>query len=265
MNGAFQKALNEMTFNVDPRIWILPELFTLFITYGGLLFDLFIVPIMLNTTTKKYGLAIIVLFHFFNFCLFDIGVFPLLGTLSSILFFQGDELPLWCQNERKKDEKTKTNSSSQISITTFLFLFFFGLLQVLLPLRHYYYHWNTNQTVGWTGQGELFAWRMMLTSKNCTGSFFVELEDEDTESYVVEIEDLDLNSKQEWRVFQTSGYAIQIAKFIETISIEKVMAIYGKDVYCELNGNHRIQKAMNETINLLNVTEEKYLWLPLLE
>ena len=51
---------------------------------------------------------------------------------------------------------------------------------------------------------------------------------------MVEIEDLDLNSKQEWRVFQTSGYAIQIAKFIETISIEKVMAIYGKDVYCEL-------------------------------
>lgn len=44
--------------------------------YGGLLFDLFIVPFLLWRKTRIYAYVICVIFHLTNYKLFNIGIFP---------------------------------------------------------------------------------------------------------------------------------------------------------------------------------------------
>ena len=52
-----------------------PWLVNLF-TYGGLLFDLTIVFIILFKPTRLLGIALIILFHLTNHFIFSIGIFP---------------------------------------------------------------------------------------------------------------------------------------------------------------------------------------------
>ena len=67
-------------------------------------------------------------------------------------------------------------------------------VQLLMPVRFLLYNTNVN----WTGHGEMFSWRMMLTSKRCTGHF--ELEFEDSMTILRDPSDFGLNQMQWWRM-----------------------------------------------------------------
>jgi hypothetical protein len=161
-----------------------------------------------------------------------------------------------------------------------LFLCFF-LIQCILPLRHYYYHYGINNGgVNWTGNGELFSWRMMLTSKECYGYyiFFNNSSENRTSNNrkKIEIDSFNLTRKQKWRAFQHIDYTIQLAQFIiqqeynnekggdamngwkQTIEIYAIAS-------CSLNGNHPEQQCINSSMNLLNIstTNMNHVWLPL--
>lgn len=307
MNAAFEDAIEEVLpelngNEISEELWwfkLIPESVTMFLVFGGLLFDLLIVPCMSMRSTRTFGAVLILTFHTINLFLFDIGVFPLLGIFSMVLFYDAEDLPAFCVRsccceesvvegrggEEEKEEEINVSIENRPalmpSVFTLCFLFLFGFLQLLLPLRHYFYHSGTNQIVGWTGNGEFFSWRMMLTSKECTGHFVVTFdssdEDDDRSNQMkVEVASLGLNQKQEWRAFQHPSYTIQLARFMaSSYSVLGADAVEGERAAkrrvqsirvvaeCELNGNHLRQLAMNSTKNLLDDDSHVNLWLPL--
>jgi vitamin K-dependent gamma-carboxylase len=104
MTDAYKDAFNEV-FLKDPNtnsnipknvmvyLDLLPEMLTYIVAWGGIVFDLCI-PFVMSAqyTIKYYGFLTICLFHLINFQLFDIGIFPLLGLSTSVLYFNETEL-----------------------------------------------------------------------------------------------------------------------------------------------------------------------------
>ena len=62
------------------------------VVYGGLLFDLLIVPALLWRKTRPVAFVLALAFHLANATLFDISVFPWLMGLLTVLFFPADLL-----------------------------------------------------------------------------------------------------------------------------------------------------------------------------
>ena len=162
-------------------------------------------------------------------------------------------------------------------------------LQWFLPLRHLAMHHmdarlgyacqSRGQRVGWTGAGEMFAWRMMLTHKNCTGHFEVvrrcecsgpnccpqqklqvllaervSRENLREERLHVSAASLGLTILQQWRVFADPFFTRQVAtrgvrmRFPDSGSGWKVKEVYAH-ARCSLNGSPT-QPYLNESLDL---------------
>ena len=114
-----------------------------FMAWGGALFDLSIVWLLLWRRTRLFGFALAVGFHFINLLVFNIGIFPYLSVALTALFFPPD----W--------------PGRAVGLSLLL------ALHVFLPLRHHL--WPDD--VAWTEQGHRYAWRMMLRGKQGRGYF----------------------------------------------------------------------------------------------
>jgi vitamin K-dependent gamma-carboxylase len=136
-----------------------------FYTYGGLLFDLLIVPLLLFKKTRLPAFVALLFFHISNAISLDIGIFPYFMIGASILFWDGKELIPFLQRLKilpqklfvKKDANTHFKKSIFLKIVIPIYI----LIQLLLPLRH---HLIPNN-VDWTGQGKFFSWRMKMPHK----------------------------------------------------------------------------------------------------
>ena len=65
------------------------------ISYGGLLFDLLIVPLLLWRRTRPLAFLVALAFHLTNWYLFNIGIFPWLMIAATLLFFP----PSWPEDD----------------------------------------------------------------------------------------------------------------------------------------------------------------------
>jgi len=59
-------------------------------SYGGLALDLFAVPLLLFRRTRPVIFVFILMFHFINTLIFQIGIFPLLSIALTLFFFPPD-------------------------------------------------------------------------------------------------------------------------------------------------------------------------------
>ncbi|MGH8874320.1 MAG: HTTM domain-containing protein, partial [Acidimicrobiia bacterium] len=66
-------------FTEEPVVWGM--------TYGALLFDLAVVPLLLHPRTRRWAFASALVFHLLNARLFSIGIFPWMMILLTTLFF----------------------------------------------------------------------------------------------------------------------------------------------------------------------------------
>lgn len=153
-----------------------------FFTYGGLLFDLLIVPFMLWRRTRLVAFAFALAFHLTNSQLFNIGIFPWLAIAATTLFFS-PSWPrrfvgflrnlwrgLWRPAARQDHDEQETGEGNPVGASTtrlrrrqviaVSLLGIFFAVQLLVPLRHFLYPGNAS----WTYEGHRFAWRMMLRS-----------------------------------------------------------------------------------------------------
>ena len=64
----------------------------LFMSWGGIIFDLFVIPALLWKPTRKYAFWISVYFHIMNSITFQIGTFPYLMIGACVLFYPADKL-----------------------------------------------------------------------------------------------------------------------------------------------------------------------------
>ena len=149
--------------------------FQLFICYGGFLFDLLIVPLLLWKKTRNYAFIVACLFHLFNAFSFNIGIFPYLSVALNLffldaaslrkLFFKRYPIPSPVINNDKNFARNK--------MLVYAFGIYF-IFQLIIPMRSWFYTGN----VFWTEEGYRMSWKMMMRSKN--GSIYFKVIDSGT-------------------------------------------------------------------------------------
>jgi len=144
--------------------WLALEPVVQVFVWGGLLFDLLIVPLLLWRPTRLLGYGLCVVFHLLNSVLFRIHVFPWFMLVATTIFFAPD----WPRRLLGMRPAVLPPSSAEASVRLsrrqrLLFggLLVYVLFQLVWPFRHWLYPGDA----AWTEQGHRFAWRMMLRAK----------------------------------------------------------------------------------------------------
>ena len=142
----------------------------LFFSYGGILFDLLIVPMMVIKRTRLLGFILSLVFHLSNVLMFGLATFPWFSLLLTSLFFDPSwprRIPVLSHHLPTKEGTPQESKLNPILITA---LSCYVVIHLLLPLRHWLYPGVTS----WTEEGHMFSWRMMLRHKQGTLSYFVQ-------------------------------------------------------------------------------------------
>jgi hypothetical protein len=142
------------------------EVMVQFICWGGLVFDLAIVPLLLYRKTRIFGFVLACMFHISNHFLWNIGIFPWLMIVATTVFFEPDwPRQLWRKLRRDTgSENTTTPAPAQLSWKQRLIVgAFFGwvAIQVLVPLRVFVLPGNPS----WSEYTHHFSWHMLLRAK----------------------------------------------------------------------------------------------------
>lgn len=133
--------------------------------WGGMLFDLLIVPAILWRQTRIIALFPIVTFHLLNHTIFHIGIFPWMMLAATAVFFPAEwfRIPADWQQNPVADFAQPARPSNKTGTRQFVacLLVIWVLAQVLIPFRHWLYPGNPS----WTEEGHRFAWHMKLRAK----------------------------------------------------------------------------------------------------
>lgn len=179
-------------FNAMPlKIWLpsrihlplLGPLFALpetayFFSWAGAIYDLTVVFFLLYKRTRIWAYLTVVIFHMMTWWLFQIGMFPFIMILSTLIFFSPEFHEkiiaglryTWQQTLGRFIGETETNtyipsgkySLNKVSgrlLTAFFVVYF--VLQLALPFRYLLYPGN----LFWNEEGYRFSWRVMLMEK----------------------------------------------------------------------------------------------------
>jgi len=167
-----------------------------FFSWGGCLFDTFIVAFLLWRKTRLWAYGVVIAFHATVMSLFPIGMFPFI-MVSAVLVFMDADWPerVWGVVKGEKGEKGETRARAGTGTGTgtgtgagerglrpafAVAMGVFCLVQVLVPLRHRLYGGN----VLWHEQGMRFSWKVMVREKNGAITYLVESEREKRTWYV---------------------------------------------------------------------------------
>lgn len=131
------------------------------IAYFGLFFDLLIIPLLLWRKTRMYAFAAAVFFHLFNSVILQIGIFPYLALAFTLFFFPTEKINHYFLSKKPHYSKNEVEISP-FRKPVILFLSLWLIVQIGLPLRHWFFQDN----VLWTEEGHRLSWRMMLRSKS---------------------------------------------------------------------------------------------------
>ena len=140
------------------------------VVWGGVLFDLFVIYLLLWKKTRWLGFFLSLFFHLFNSAVFQIGIFPYLMIGMCVFFFEPETI-----RNRFFKKKPIVPVQRDLSVLTarrkFIALGFgaYFILQILLPLRHHGFKGDAF----WTEEGHRLSWRMMLRVKSGNSIFQV--------------------------------------------------------------------------------------------
>ncbi len=155
--------------------WFTHEAAAYVFSYGGLLLDLFIVPLLLWRRTRVVAVVMAVVFHLTNVELFTIGIFPWFMIAALPLFFPPDWRGWrWLAHRLHSGKPQQARAPSAVlppPKARRLLVAGLGVyvaVQLLLPFRHHLYPGE----VSWTEEGHNFSWHMKLRTKSGTVRFF---------------------------------------------------------------------------------------------
>ncbi|MDG1476918.1 MAG: HTTM domain-containing protein, partial [Vicingaceae bacterium] len=249
-------------------------------SYTGLLFDLLAGFALFSKRFKRVALIFVLFFHFQNIFYFDIGTFPFAMLGCTLMFANpkyGEKIVtafnlglykvIWkflTNNPIKESFKwfftkspeievqnsvtiTKNSVAQQIiKVTLIVWLSF----QFIIPLRLYAYKGNAS----WTGEGHLFAWRMMLVDTVNAVRYWVE--DEETgERFPIAIDQY-LTFRQFYKMSRTPKSFLLFAHFLrdEIVKETNRKPIIRMEILKSVN--NRPPMLLNDTT--LNYAEVEY-------
>ncbi|QEF99188.1 Vitamin K-dependent gamma-carboxylase [Stieleria maiorica] len=176
-----------VTSRVDTA-WIGP-LFTLpgapfVMAWGGLLFDVLIVPALMWKRTRVIAIAAALVFHLTNATIFQIGVFPWFMLATLFVFFPVSFVPnvlrrIGAVSGMTPDsgaaiESTWCPPASRLHRLAIALSVAYVTVQLLLPVRP----WVLPGNPSWNERGQRFAWRMMLRHKDCLLWYRIQTQDD---------------------------------------------------------------------------------------
>lgn len=221
-----------------------------FMSYGGLVFDLLIVPAMLWSRTRRYAFVVAILFHTTNVVSFGIGTFPWFSLAATSLFFPPDSFrrirPLarkLAEQEASLPQVQSTPAAARRSMIV-VGLVAYACIQIAIPSRRFLIDGNP----GWTEVGHTFAWRMMLRNK--VGRLSLRLHEPATGRTWTEGPAKYLVSRQV-RVASTDPEMIlQLARHVARVYAEKGRQVEVRaDAFASLNGRAP-QRLVREDVDL---------------
>ncbi len=230
-------------------------------SWAGMLFDVFVGLFLLLPQTRFVAWLAVVFFHIVTGLMFQIGVFPLVMILSTLIFFDGFHIRLqtWLRTifTIKPHKNVIDNHYNQTlwqkRFVTGLIVVWFSF-HVLFPLRYLCYPGN----LFWAEEGYRFSWRVMLMEKAGTATFYVTDANNNKEGVVDNTKFL--NPHQEKQMAMQPDLILQYAQFLKQhynnqgLNINKVRA----EVYVTLNAKPS-KLLFNDTINLLQLNDS---WAP---
>jgi vitamin K-dependent gamma-carboxylase len=240
------------------------------ISYGGLLFDLTVVPLLLWPRTRPLAFLVALAFHLTNWYLFNIGIFPWLMIAATLLFFP----PSWPRDLLRRaqrllprraagvpetpaavatDPLADRRSPGRVEAIVLGVLALHVLFQLLVPFRHLLYPGD----VAWTEEGHRFSWRMKLRDKR------------DTITYVARVPSTGLVWQlepreyiEEWQEDEMEGrpdMILQLARLMAERQREQ--GYHDVEIYVRaltsLNGRRR-RDLIDPTVNL--AAKERSIW-----
>ncbi|MET0697493.1 MAG: HTTM domain-containing protein, partial [Acidimicrobiia bacterium] len=157
------------------EMWLIGPVLTLpvvayLFSWAGALFDLTIVGWLSWRPSRPYAYVALVVFHTLTWLMFpSIGLFPLLMSLSALVFFD----PAWLERflpARKARVTSAPKRAGSLHHPVWIGLgALYVMVMVALPLRHHL----TPGDVKWTGEGYLGSWQVMLSEKSASADFVV--------------------------------------------------------------------------------------------
>lgn len=143
------------------------------VSWGGLLLDLSIVPLLLWRRTRIAAFCLAVVFHLINARAFFIGIFPWLAICATTLFLSPDWpfriVGLFRSVSRPALSGEAMGPSPSRQLPVLIFSAVYLLIQLLVPLRHFLWRGG----IEWTSLDHRFSWRMMLVNRRAHSYFYV--------------------------------------------------------------------------------------------
>lgn len=216
-------------------------------SWAGFLYDLTI-PIWLSIRrTRPLAYLAVIVFHAATWMLFDIGMFPVIMVVATSVFFEPNWPERWLALRRGR-VRTPVGHHGPASPHLLLMLALYALVQVAIPLRHYFYAGN----VLWNERGMRYAWKVMVREKNGSITYRVRQRASGRTWEVSPLEYLDL--RQTMEMSGQPDMIVQLGKHIagdfESRGLGPV-DIY-VDAWVSLNGR-KSKRLIDPYFNLLNV------------
>lgn len=221
-------------------------------SWGGAIYDLFIVFFLLYRPTRLYAYGAVLFFHLITWWFFPIGMFPFIMIGATLLFFDSSfhEKILGYLSKMMGIEKSNFDRESGESIPTWPSLVLVAVLvvQLLFPLRSHLY----SGSVFWHEQGYRFAWRVMLMEK--TGYAQFKITNEETGRwFLVQNQDF-LTPLQEKQMSTQVDFIVQYGQYLgEHFSRQghENVGVYVES-FASLNGR-KSQTFVRPDINLMTL------------
>jgi Vitamin K-dependent gamma-carboxylase len=228
-------------------------------SWFGALFDLFISFLLLNSTTRKFGYLLVIIFHLATAWFFKIGMFPYVMIFVTIVFFSEDTHRKIIGFLGRIFSKTnpipdKAAAFYQIGIAKkriiYLLLLVYFSIQLLLPFRYLLYPGK----LYWTEEGYRFSWRVMLMEKG--GTAFFHVKDPETGKRTEIINSQYLTDFQETQMSTQPDMILQFAHILAADYQKRGIKnpIVTAESYVTLNGSGS-RLYIDTTVNLANVAD----------
>ena len=225
-------------------------------SWAGAFYDLTIAYFLMYSRTRPIAYFFVVVFHLMTWLLFNIGLFPWIMILSTLIFFPNKTFSSDLKNTFGKkmqvaleDKKRNFISIKRQSLIPFLGVFM--LSQLLIPLRHFLYPSN----IFWAEEGYRFSWRVMLVEKS--GQAIFTLKDPNTNRQTEIINSRYLTTFQEKQMSIQPDFILQFAHYLK-YEYERTHGIKNPiitvDSHVALNGRVS-QRFIDPNINLAEVKD----------